>query len=116
MKPRRIVGLIVVIGLVLIGRLFLARPVAVDLELTLGPSAPSLKRASLVFTDQSERVARSIDLSWPDGAQPIDHRRVSLSPGDYTVGARLESADGARTLSRPLHVERAGTYPIDLSN
>jgi hypothetical protein len=111
---RRWGALVLVVGLVLASRLFVHRAVEVELELAL-PDAATLREATLVFTAADEHVVRELRLSWPAGAPPSEPRTVRLAPGDYAVGARLAYAGGAeRHLTRPLHVEERGTYPLDL--
>ena len=101
--------LVLVVGVVAGAGLFAShRPVDVELELDFGSAAP--KEVTLVFS--RERVERELRLSYPDGAPSRNRRPLRLPKGDYTVGARL--APPERTLSRPLHVEEAGRYTLEL--
>jgi hypothetical protein len=113
---RRVLFGLVVIAIVVAARFLFVRPVEARLELSFGASAPTVRAVALVFTDASDHVQRQLDLSYPTGAPPVDHRALKLHPGDYTVGARVDR-DGApqRTFNLPLHVAEAGTYTLDLA-
>jgi hypothetical protein len=109
--------LVVVVLIVLAARYAFVRPVAVELELLFGPSAGKVRAANLVFTDAHDRVQRELELRYPTGAPSSDSRRVSLKPGEYTVGVRLTlDAAPARTSSERLRIEQAGRYRLDLSH
>jgi hypothetical protein len=112
---RRILFGVLVVAVLVGAKLLFVRPVDAQLELGYGAGAPSVRRVGLVFTDGADHVQRELDLSYPTGAPATDRRMVRLKPGDYTVGVRIDR-DGApqRTFNRPLHLEQAGAYPIDL--
>jgi hypothetical protein len=115
MRRRLLLGALV-IAIVLVARFYFVRPVEARLELSFGPTAPSVRAVALVFTDASDHVRRQLDLSFPTGAPSVDRRPVRLQPGDYTVGARIDrEAAPQRTFSLPLHVGEAGTYTLDLA-
>jgi hypothetical protein len=113
---RRLGLLVLVVAIVVAAMLLFQHPVDADLELSFGPEAPSVRDATLVFTDSHERVVRDLRLLYPSGAPAQDQRRVRLPPGDYSVGVHLTLAGKpARDFNRPLHIESAGHYPLDLS-
>jgi len=107
---RRWVYLVLVLAVLAGARFLFRRPVDVDLQLQLGPDAGKVKAVGLVITDERDRVARDLALQFPDGAPTEVRRRVPLLPGRYTVAARV----GDRQLTRPLAVEQAGVYPLEL--
>jgi len=108
--------LLVVAGVVIGARLLSHRAVDVDLELGLGARAPELRAVNLIFTDEHEHVERELSLTFPGGASARERRRVRLHQGAYTVGARLEFAAGPPVaLGRPLRVDDAGTYALELA-
>lgn len=113
---KRLALLVLVVAVVVAAKLLFQHPVNVDLALSFGPEAPAVRSVTLVFTDSDERVARELALRYPSGAPAEAHKRVRLTPGDYSVGIHLV-VDGRapRDFTRPLHVESAGSAPLDLS-
>jgi hypothetical protein len=110
---RRLGLLILVVALVVAARLWFHHPVNATLEIAFA-DAPALRQADLKFTDEHERVVRDVRLAFPSGAAARERHSVRLVPGDYAVGARLVYAGRPeRLLTRPLHVEAEGTYPVD---
>jgi hypothetical protein len=110
---RRLGLFILVVALVLGARLLFHHPVEVTLELALA-DASALRQADLKFTDEHERVVRDLRLAFPSGAAAREHHTIRLTPGDYAVGARLSYAGRPeRLLTRRMHVEASGTYPLD---
>ncbi len=75
-----------------------------------------MREATLVITDSDEHVVRELHFSYPKGAPSDERHRVRLKSGSYVVGGRI-TGDGftERHPSRPLTVEDAGVYPVDLS-
>jgi hypothetical protein len=114
---KKIALAILVIAIVIGARFLFTRPVDATLLLTFGPTAPSLREATLVFTAaKTDRVVRELTLRYAHGAPLEERRAVRLLPGDYTVGARLlDDTHKERSLSRTLRIDAAGTYPIDLA-
>ncbi len=113
---RRWGALLVVVVVVVAARFAVRRPVAVELELSYGSSAASLREADLLVTGPDDRVEHEIKLMYPGGAPARDRRSLRLPEGRYSVGARL-LFDGrpAATPTRPLEIDRAGTYTLDFS-
>lgn len=109
---RRWVYLVLVLAVLAGARFLFRRPVDVDLSLQLGPDAGKVHAVALVITDEKDRVARDLALAFPDGAPAEVRHRVPLLPGRYTVAARV----GDRQLTRPLAVEQAGVYSIDVGS
>jgi hypothetical protein len=107
---------LLVAGVLLGARLLFSRPVEATLALSFGPRAAEVRELELIVTDGKENVVRSLKLAFPQGAPPEERRAVRLQPGDYTLGVRIaRDKGGPLTLTRPLRVGDAGSYPIDLS-
>jgi hypothetical protein len=106
---RRLAALGLVLGLVLTATFFSSRrPVDVELDLDYGGGRP--REVTLIF--ERKTVERELRLNYPDGAPARDHRKVRLPKGEYSIGARLSPPE--RTLTRPLRIDEAGTYTVDL--
>src|SRR5256885_2727485 len=104
---RRLAKLLLVLAVVAAAVLFkTGRSVSVELELQFADPPPP--HASLIFTNKNEHVEGELQLANPP---PRAHRTVRLRRGDYDVGVRLTPE---RTLTRPLHVDEAGTSTLDL--
>ncbi len=110
MLKRRLWPLLLVVGVVVGGRLFLHRSVDVTVAVELPSPAPTSVELLFVRSDDKE-VAR--DVVWTVPPAGVLERAVRLPEGRYDVDVRLRGEHTA-SLVRPLDVEGAGRYILDL--
>ena len=104
---------VLIIGLVLLSRLVVRSPVAVDVSFRLGPSAAELRELDIRYERADDHaLARRVTFRYQPGAAPTEQlHHTRLAPGHYLVKLTLVgSPAGERTLERTLSIEEAGEH------
>ena len=117
---KRLAGAIFVllVGGLLLGRVFLRSPVETTVVFQFGAAQPTLRELVVSYARTSDgQEARHVTFRYgPDGAPAEWEHHTRLSPVDYRVTATLVFADGKReTHDRTLHLETSGRAFLDLS-
>jgi len=100
---------VLVIGLVLLSRLFVRSPVAVAVSFRLGPAARELQRLDVRYERADDHtLARRVSFRYQPGSAPAEQvHHTRLAPGPYRLQLTLSGKPpDERVLERSLTVER----------
>ena len=101
--------LVLVIGLVLLSRVFVRSPIAVDISFRLGAAARELRQLDVRYERAEDHaLARRVTFRYEPGQAPAEQvHHTRLAPGGYRVELTLSaSAPGTRVLERSVTIER----------
>ena len=104
---------VLIIGLVLLSRLVVRSPVAVDVSFRLGAAAAELRQLDVRYERADDHaLARRVTFRYEAGAAPAEQvHHTRLAPGRYLLQLTLlGSPTGPRTLERPLSIEGSGEH------
>lgn len=114
-SPRRRIALLFVPLAVALWMWVPNAPAEHALRLHLGARPAAVRTVDLRF-QRDDSVARSLTLSFPDGASGDVTRTVRLAKGDYQVGARVVRTDGSQYgTTQWEHVDGDGVVDLDLT-
>ncbi|HJZ86260.1 MAG TPA: hypothetical protein VKN99_13865 [Polyangia bacterium] len=112
MRGRAAAGFVLLVGLLLLGRVFLRAPVDVDVSFRLGRLAAGLHELDVRYQRAEDgALARHVVFRYPAGDAPSEQlHHTRLARGSYRVLLTLSAAAGSRTLERSLAVGGAGEH------
>lgn len=114
MKRRAAAIFVLLVGGLLLGRLFMRSPVEVTVVYQLGDEARGVRHIEVRYLHNGDEARH---VTWNFQADPpaeLEHH-TRLAPGDYNLQITLiaENAE-KRTRDRPLHLEGSGRAFVDL--
>src|SRR5262249_14833094 len=118
MKRRAAAIFVLLVGGLLLGRLFVRSPVETTVVFQLGAPRADLRELVISYQRTSDvEEVRHVTFRYGSSAAPAEQEhQPRLSPGDYRLVATLVFADGKKeTRDRTLHLEQSGRAFVDLA-
>lgn len=114
MKRRAAAIFVLLVGGLLLGRLFVRSPVPVTVVYQLGAAAQGVRHIEVRYLHNGDEVRH---VTWNFTADPpaeLEHH-TRLAPGDYALVISLFDQNGQKaTRDRPFHLEASGRAFVDL--
>ena len=114
MKRRATAIFVLLVGGLLLGRLFMRSPVEVTVVYQLGAAAQGVRHIEVRYLHNGDEARH---VTWNFTADPpaeVEHH-TRLAPGDYSLQIALTDQNGQKsTRDRPLHLEASGRAFVDL--
>jgi hypothetical protein len=116
-RARRLLGLALMCGLVLLGgRLLLNEPVKVLVVYDIGAAAPRVRGLVATYRARSPGAQAALGdvvlrkrYNYADGgAPPTESHQVRLKRGAYALAITLETTTGPRTVTRDVEIQGSG--------
>jgi len=117
MKRRAAAIFVLLVGGLLLSRLFVRSPVETTVVFQLGAPRPDLRELVVSYVRPSDNVeVRHVRFEFgPAGAPEEKEHHTRLAPGDYLLKVSLRDASGnVTTRDRTLHLEGSGRAFVDL--
>src|SRR5215475_14026579 len=117
MKRRAAAIFVLLVGGLLLSRLFVRAPVETTVVFQLGAPRPDLRELTVSYVRPSDnQEVRHVRFEFgAEGAPAEKEHHTRLAPGDYVLKASLRDASGnVTTRDRTLHLEGSGRAFVDL--
>lgn len=116
MKRRAAAIFVLIVGGLLLGRLFMRSPVEVTVVYQLGAAAQGVRHIDVRYVHNGDEVRH---VTWNFTADPpaeLEHH-TRLAPADYSLQISLVDQNGQKVArDRPFHLEASGRAFVDLTH